>query len=579
MPDEIQFTPEEQSPAVQPETNSMPQQTVDPVELTPDLAAEKEAKYGTVPQMALTGLEGAAQGALGPVASMAEKALGFKPDDITARQEVNPITHAIGEAAGFVAPASVGLGEFSQAGVLGKAGAAVSEGLGLTGAKALAAKLGVESGLYTLGDEVSKSIQGNPDSIQTALTHVGLSGALGLAGGAALGKVSDLWLSKFGPKAEEFAKDFANTLGDHSEQAYEYRLTQHSAIKNFPTAPGTPLFEKIPLDMNAELPSSAATQGSKFADKIVDAVSDTVSKGIGITAGHAIGGSVGGFAGYMFGKRAISPVVKTILPAIIKPLLDNAPSGVGLKAAIDTINSIAKGDALVSKAAKGLFLAGSKELSDLIPSKDQTAKLKDKVMSMQANPQQMLNIGGHMANYMPGHQTALAATAQNAVNLLEQARPKDSQLGPLNRVIPPSDGALAQYQRLLQIAEQPLSILSFAKNGTLKSNEVNALKQLYPGLYPNIVDKVSKEMINHISNGSHVPFKIRRSLSMLMGQPMDYNFTPQAIQSMQATHMPPVSPQQGQGAPRAKKSTAKVGKSAELAQTPSQAREQALLKA
>jgi len=793
MADEINFMPEE--PTVQPQVNS----TGNSIEFTPDLAAEKEAKYGTLPQMALTGLEGAAKGALGPLATLGEKALGFKPEDTIARQETNPITHLAGEAAGFVAPAAIGLGEFSQAGVLGKAGTAVSESLGLTGAKSLAARLGVENSLYSLGDEISKEIQGNPDSIQTALAHVGLSGALGAAGGAALGKVSDLWSAKFGSQASQFAKDFQERLQARangtlptvenvsSELAQEYGATTaamedlrgtqglkaqdiqkllpeqinpkmieqsnklltevndnilkaqkekgiyqgariaaledygnrlanvladsqsltpaklYTAIDDFkkglgslkswnvfspevekPAAalmgklygtvkesledasvwgqaakrqqsinklftehiPASKDFERtftekvggeaqvspgkvntllnglgkpnseIKLDrlenyikandnlykqleeihsnLGIENPFTRPnltntrsvlknlTPGMKAADFLstnaVNAASETLSGGAGATAAK-LTGVLPGWMGYMFGHYALKPVLKTVMPSMIKPFLNKAASGVGMKSAIDTVNSVAKGDALISKAAKGLFLSSSKELSSLVPDKDKTTKLKEKLTAMQSNPEQMLSLGGHMANYLPDHHTALAATVQNAINLLEQAKPKDTQLGPLNNVIPPSKGSLAQYSRLLQIAEQPLSVLAFAKDGSLKVNEVNALKQLYPSLYPKIVDKVSKEMISYMSENKHVPFKLRKSLSMLMGQPMDHNFTPQSVMSIQATFMPQNSPQMAQGASKAKKGTAKLGKSAELAQTPAQARNEALSKA
>jgi hypothetical protein len=72
---------------------------------------------------------------------------------------------------------------------------------------------------------------------------------------------------------------------------------------------------------------------------------------------------------------------------------------------------------------------------------------------------------------------------------------------------------------------------------------------------------------------------MRFGLSMLMGQDMDSLFSAPSIMAAQATHMPSTSPQTAQGGPKTKKGTSKLGKSAELAQTPSEDRNAALNKA
>ena len=305
-----------------------------------------------------------------------------------------------------------------------------------------------------------------------------------------------------------------------------------------------------------------------------------MADGIGASLGRMTGIPGAGYIGAIFGHNVVKPMISQIMPTIIKPLLESASSGEGLKAAFDTINAIAKGNNIASTAVKNLFEdTSATALNHLLPDKDRLAKLDQHMEDLKETPQAMLDIGGKMGHYMPSHATSLAATAQNAVNYLSSQKPQPNQMGPLDAPIAPSSAQMAAYNRSLQIAEQPLSILARVKQGTLLPKDVQDLKILYPHLHPQLIQRVNGAMINHMSKQGVIPFKMRAGLSMLMGQPLDSTFTPQAIMAAQSTYIPLNQPQQGQGAPRAKKGTAKVGKSAELAETPQESRQEALLKA
>ncbi len=81
-----------------------------------------EEKYGTVPQMALTAIEGGAKGAFGPVATAGEALLhklgvpGTSPEEQAGREATNPILHGASETLGFAAPAIASLGVSAAAG-------------------------------------------------------------------------------------------------------------------------------------------------------------------------------------------------------------------------------------------------------------------------------------------------------------------------------------------------------------------------------------------------------------------------------------------------------------------------------
>ncbi len=177
-----------------------------------DSLQDDGAKYDTVGQKAITALEGAGQGAVGPLAPLIERyALHVPRADIFARQKENPISHGVGEGLGLGAGLLTGAGE---AGVMTKAGELATEAAGLgkiaedasylhrVGSSAIqqAAEMAVLQG----SDETSKMILQDPDtSAQSAIANIGLSAAIGGAtGGVLTGVVSPLWKATVGPKIE-----------------------------------------------------------------------------------------------------------------------------------------------------------------------------------------------------------------------------------------------------------------------------------------------------------------------------------------------------------------------------------------
>lgn len=550
-----------------------------------DQHAAKQAKYGTTGQMALTALEGAAKGAAGPLATLAEKKLGVDVEDIKGRQEANPITHGVSEAAGFVAPALLTGGEsalLSQSGALSAAGKGAARLIGATGVKAAATRLGVESALYTLGDEVSKYIVNDPNSVQTAAMHVGLSGILGAAVGVPFGAVSELWTSKVGDKAGKFAEDFARGLGENTTEGLArkaaeaetagFRPTYDEPIKNLPR-PGSPLF----AEEGPSLGERAAEFVSKNASK---AASEAIADSVGAILGRMTGLPGGGIVGAMIGNRAIKPFLTQIMPSMIDPILNTAAhSGPGLRAAFDAIDSIARGELLANKAARAVFdVSTAFKLDQLVPDKNKLDRLNAKVSQLSANPADMGQVGGNVGHYLPNHQTALAETAQKSVDYLSMNKPRVNQPGVLDRAIPPSQQAQNDYNRLLGIAEQPLSILTHLKNGNLKPQDVQALEMMYPAVHAKIVQKVNNAMIEHLAKGELVPFKLRSGLSTLLKQPIDSTFSQQAIMSIQNTYLPKQPPTMPQEGSKPKKGTSSLGKTAKAAQTPAESRQRALSK-
>lgn len=170
---------------------------------------DKEEKYGTLGQQAVTGLEGAASGLTFGLSTGAERLLGVDPEGIRARREVNPIAHGAGELAGVGVGMLYGAGEARALEAAGHgaakiAGAVLPEAFSLGKIGSTAAKLATENALFQSGDEISKMFAGDPhQSMGSAMADIGLSGLLGAGTGVVFGSASPLWKATIGSKVDE----------------------------------------------------------------------------------------------------------------------------------------------------------------------------------------------------------------------------------------------------------------------------------------------------------------------------------------------------------------------------------------
>lgn len=319
------------------------------------------------------------------------------------------------------------------------------------------------------------------------------------------------------------------------------------------------------------------TLGTKLADLWFDKLG---AKGLGDVAGGAVGGALGhatgipeaGFGGAYLGKWALGPV----FTSIIKPLMEKGASMPAFQSAIKYSAAVLKGDHELTNTAANVFASQVKALSShLYPSSDSVDTLDKKLKKFAENPKPMLNVAGNLGNYMPDHAQAVSQTTMNAVNYLNSQRPSNPKQSPLDSDLPVSKAQLAPFHRSLEIAEQPLMAFQHIKQGTLLPQDVNTLKTVYPDYYNKMSQKLMSAMTDHISEGGNVPYKLRQSASLFLGQPLDSTMTPssiQAIQSMYAQNQP-TSQAQAQPAGKGKKGApSKLNKIASNLQTNDQAR-------
>lgn len=475
--------------------------------------------YGSTGQQIKAGLEGAAQGVLGPLAPAAERALGVKGEDILGRQAANPVTHGIGEAAGFIGGSFIpGLEEVNLGSQVGKLGEAAKAASGLEGLAATGIKAGSELSALAASTELSKAVEGDSNqSLGSAAINIGLSGIIGGAGGAVLGSVSPLWDKvKNTTGVGKLMSDFIN----ETAALQQAKLNPAEALSSE--------FEAIPAS------DKSASAGVKLARWANENGAGAIANVVGDTAGGAIGGGLGFLVGHplvggYLGEQKLGPIISSL----VKPFAENAVDSTAAKSAVDYLVNVSKGQKILSDSVSNMFKNTSEIFAkDLIPDQSSRDKL-DKSLEHFQNPENALQIGGGLQHYLPTHAGAAAEAASSAANYLASLKPKQPITSPLDTQPPVDKNAQAKYNRALDVAQQPLMALKYAKEGRLLPQDVQTLQTIYPGVHRQIGQLVTNELIKNGADKSLMPYGQRVSMNLLLGgAPLDGTMTPSAAQSI-----------------------------------------------
>ncbi len=244
------------------------------------------------------------------------------------------------------------------------------------------------------------------------------------------------------------------------------------------------------------------------------------------------------------------------------------------KQAVELANATVSGEKTAAKSIKAIF--NKTDLpTNVIPLISQRLKMDKLVTQYAADPTKMLAMNDNN-NSVPAYSTAMAASAARVVNYLSSLKPQTAPVNPLDGKRTPSPTEKAKYDRALDIAQQPMVVLSHLKDSRLTPDDINALKTMYPSLYNNLTQKLTAGVVEAVQKDKPIPYGVRQGLSLFLGQPMDSTLTPQSILRAQQAAVQAKAPYSGeaqeQGPP---KSTNKLDKLPNAAMTPSQARESA----
>lgn len=321
------------------------------------------------------------------------------------------------------------------------------------------------------------------------------------------------------------------------------------------------------------------TTGERLADAFIDkGLKAGGAHGLGAAAGASLGGLLGGHVGAgvgaIIGHHALAPFFNSVLPAIAKSVLEKSTSIEGLKAATDYGIEVVKGESLLNKATKAIFKAGSEVIPQPLATKD-THKLDKMLLKIQSNPELLMNKASDVNHYMPDHGQNIDMTVAQASMYLNSLRPNTDRVAPLDGKPVTNPAAKAAYQNALNIAQEPTLVLDKVRNGTITSNDIQILGNMYPNLYNRMKEKITNEMVEHSKKGEMIPYKTRIGISMFLAQPLDSTMNPSSILAAQSANAKTQEQsQQPQTSKGGTKSSPALQKMPNMYQTGSQARNQ-----
>jgi hypothetical protein len=543
------------------------------VEIQGQPMASSEDQYNTGGQQAIAGIEGAAQGVAGPLATLAEtKLLGVNPKDIAGRERANPWTHRAGEAAGLIGSSLVGVGELSAISKGAEIAANASK-LGKFGSMALKGSL--EAAALQGSDEASHYLTGY-DPTQTtasALANMGYAGIMGGATGGVFG-LGDITASK-GLKALENSKltqRAENVMAGYGTAAKGIALTEAE-------------LRQVPPEIR---------WGYKYGQNAAENIANVATNNIGHQtvglAGATIGFKVGGVPGSILGREMAMKTFDPLLDKILKKPLTTAAkkyvvpamtrvltsgSVKSLPSAIEYGLKAAKGAKMIDKAMDSVFIPGMQQTFNAAVDPQAKTRIEqnidDEVLDQQFQ-QRDTNPGyaqggdvhatgeNHFAEAFPTESTLLQASKARVYQHLKTLKPNKEQE--------------KTYNQALDLATNPLHIFEHVKNGSMTSGHVIHMNQMWPDLNDHLKKKIAGRIADLGADGKKPPYHIRQGLAIMLGAPLESAMTPQSILAAQQSFIKP-SAQNSQNptSTKNKRGTSSLQKESQPYKTPNQAGE------
>lgn len=494
---------------------------------------KKEEKYGSTTQQVIAGLEGAASSATFGLSTAAERALGVDPEDIQARREINPSAHGLGQVAGLVG-SSLLLPGAGAAGLIAKGGNAAAKVAGLAAAEGVGAKIAAgaikgaaESMLVSAGDEVSKMFAGNytnpGEAAQTAITNTLLSGLLAAPIGGVASGTMPLWKATAGKKIDSLLHSLTTEVaGAEAVKAAKLAGAELTEL-------GEDYFKKVNKS-NPLLTEAKDFLGNAALDML----------GINNSVRFAIK-KVLPAAQRILGVKD----TKAVTIGLLKTLASDQPvAAQGFRSMVQQIQNTIRGETLIAKATRGVFDASIDVIpTKLMPNESNREKLNKRLEEFNEDPSKLFEMEDGTGHYLADQAVEKGRLAANAVTYLNSLRPMTQRLNPLDKDIEPTPAQQYDYNRALDIANQPLAVLKDIKSGTITPKDVVHLQHLYPALHTKLVNKLTDQMIDTMAKDVHIPYNTRLGISMFMAKPLDSTMTPQGIQAAQPKPQMPPPPQ------------------------------------
>lgn len=281
------------------------------------------------------------------------------------------------------------------------------------------------------------------------------------------------------------------------------------------------------------IPSKGNTSGTaKYVQKMLGT---GIGNAIAMATGFMGGGPLSMGAAKIIGDLVSKEAPDAIRVGLLKFLGSSEPINAGgFKAMIDFIHSTQKGENIIINGTKNLFKAGVPIVTAaMMPTQKDRDNLDKHLTYLQANPESVTNLVTDLGHYMPEQADQVGFMVGTTLNYLLSLKPNMQPQGMLDNSVPANPIAKSNYNRALDIAEQPMIVMQKMKDGTITEHDVVAIKTMYPDLYEKITQNIMTNLVDHHAKGQKLPYSTKMGISTFLGHPLDSSMYPHAILSSQ----------------------------------------------
>lgn len=376
-------------------------------------------------------------------------------------------------------------------------------------------------------------------------------------------------LIKSTPKSPGIEKDLHNALISYVSTEQDRAVSQ--AIKQLDLPPSTMadfLAQKDRLLTANQLlelgePKGSSSVWTSMASKVISKPIVAGAAGVG----HHVAGTIGAYIGYKAG-HGIEHVIENFianqgtafagkqLRAIARnpetaPFLGSilAKASVdSMTAAIDSIpQRLATPQAASIDPIKRFLGSRANGLSKDQQYKKVTDSISNAVADPKTTTEKIGSIAGHFPQTDDQNRAPLAAQITQksfgALQYLDSKIPKNPNPNQpfQKKEWQPSKQQKQEFISILNTVQNPMSVIDHAAKGTLTKAEVEALKTVYPQIYTNFIEAITK--LAYDPKAPNLSYQTKIKLSLITGVPMDRTLTmlPQYQMNYQQQQQPPAS--------------------------------------
>jgi hypothetical protein len=135
--------------------------------------------------------------------------------------------------------------------------------------------------------------------------------------------------------------------------------------------------------------------------------------------------------------------------------------------------------------------------------------------------------------------SAAASVAARATAFLAAQEPKHAPTDMLGgKASPPNSEEMDRFLRYAHAIDDPASVLDHMKHGTLTTDEVVAVRSVYPLMYEEMRRQVVNGLTDAIASGRDPGYQRRLQIAALFGAPTDVTMTPPFVRALQQSYAP-----------------------------------------